>query len=154
MSVPDREILDFVATLPGLDTLQTPIAHFFYYDPARDTPHDKRQPFTTLVTADDYDPVSDLSRPGVYRLNIGVTRETYQALLGPLPPWGKDGGPIETGHDFTRLDTILPHPIYAPLGWICILNPSHAQWPRVQDHIREAHALAARQYATRRAARS
>lgn len=150
MSIPLTAVLDFLASLPGLDTMRDAHGHFFFYDPGRDTPHDKRQPFATVATTDDYDAVSDLARPGVYRLNVGVPPATYRALFGPEPPWGKDGGPVETGHDFSRLDEFLPHPIYAPMGWICILDPSEENWPRAQAYAREAHALAAERHARRR----
>ena len=148
MSLPESVVVDFLASFPGLDTMRDAHARFFFYDPDRDTPHDKRQPFATVVDADDYDGerVSDLSRPGVYRVNAGVSRETYRALFGPEPPWGKGGGPVDTGHDFSVLDTFLPHPVYAPMSWICILSPSEANWPRLQEHLREAHALALRRY--------
>lgn len=152
MQIDESTVSAFLETLPGLDILDAPNARFFYYDPRKDIPHDGRQPFATTVSADDYETVSNLSRPGVYRLNIGVTHATYRALFGKEPAWGKDGGVVETGHDFAQLDTFLPHPWYAPMGWICILNPSGASWPRVQAYLLEAHAEAARQYArTRRA---
>lgn len=152
MNLPEQVVLDFLASMPGLDTSSDAHARFFFYDPRRDTPHDRRQPFATVVAADDYETVSNLSRPGVYRLNIGVSRATYRSLFGPEPAWGEGGGPVATGHDFSLLDTFLPHPIYAPLSWICILSPSEASWPRAQEYVREAHALAARRHErTRRA---
>lgn len=142
MTISRQAVLDFLASLPGLDTMRDAHGDFFFYDPQRDTPHDKRQPFATVMDADAYGPAPILPRPDVYRLNVGVARETYRALFGPEPAWGKDGGPVETGHDFSLLDTFLPHPVYAPLGWICILDPSEANWPRAQAYVREAHALA------------
>lgn len=148
--MPRATVLDYLGSFPGTDILRTSGADFFYYDPQRDVPHDKRQPFATVITADDYDHASNLAQRGAYRVNMGVSRETYRSLFGSEPAWGKDGGPVATGHDFTRLDTFLPHPIYAPMGWICIVCPSESRWPTVQDHLREAHALAARQYARRR----
>ncbi|MCC7020712.1 MAG: hypothetical protein IT332_13200 [Ardenticatenales bacterium] len=32
----------------------------------------------------------------------------------------------QTGHDFTALDQLMPHPVYAPQGWPCVLCPSAA----------------------------
>ncbi|MBL8047005.1 MAG: hypothetical protein JNL09_10710, partial [Anaerolineales bacterium] len=50
---------------------------FFFYKSERVLP------FATLITADnEYDQISQLNRPGVYRLNIGVSRQTFQALFG------------------------------------------------------------------------
>jgi hypothetical protein len=73
--------------------------------------------FATVVWTDEHDMgnPSDLSRPGVYRLNIGVGKETFQRLVGSV-----------TEPDFTALDRILPHPVYAKQRWIAILNPSDA----------------------------
>ena len=70
--------------------------------------------FATIVTTDEHDDASNLSRPGVFRLNIGtLTKETFTRLVG-----GTDA------RDFTALDRILPHPVYAKQRWVSILNPS------------------------------
>jgi len=29
-----------------------------------------------------------------------------------------------TGHDFTVMDVVMPHPAYAWMGWVQILSPS------------------------------
>lgn len=140
------DILDRVRrTDEGLDILTTADAHYVYHDPERSTPHDKRQPFATIVLKDEVsDTASDLTRRGLFRLNIGVGRETYRAMFGPEPGWGPGGGVVATGHDFTQLDTWLPHPIYAPMSWICIVSPSDASWPRAKELLDEAYAKAKR----------
>ena len=69
--------------------------------------------FATIVTTDEHDQVSNLSRPGVFRLNIGVDRPTFQRVAESAP-----------APDFTALDRLLPHPAYAQQLWISILNPS------------------------------
>lgn len=44
---------------------------------------DNKFPFATLVTKDsEFDNASNLDRPGVFRLNIGVGKETFHALFG------------------------------------------------------------------------
>lgn len=78
---------------------------FFFYSPGP-TP-DHRMPFATLMTNDDNDPTSNLSRPGIFRLNIGVSRDTYRSLFGPLPA----AYVAPSGYDFTALDTLLPRPV-------------------------------------------
>lgn len=119
-------------------------AHFFFFDPEYGQEVDQRLPFATVVTDDAHDPASNLSRPGTYRLNIGVTRETYGRLFGPPPPASREMPVVETGHDYTRLDQLMPHPVYAPLAWVCVLNPSEATFRAVQPLLDEAHAVAAR----------
>jgi len=50
---------------------------FFFYG------EDHRLPFATMASSDnEYDRVSNLDRPGVFRLNIGVKKETFHALFG------------------------------------------------------------------------
>ena len=139
------------ATLPGLDVLSTPDVHFVYYDPERSIPADRRQPFATILLTDagqhTSDTASALAPRGAFRVNVGVGRETYRALFGPEPSWGPGGGVVQTGHDFTQIDTFLPHPIYAPMSWICIVSPSEVSMPQVHAYLREAHALAAARHA-------
>ena len=91
---------------------------FFIYDPGRQLPPARQFPFATIVTKDygDFDCASQLNRPGVFRLNIGVSKETYRSLFGPQPSSPPAGSAVGTGHDFTALDQLLPHPVYAPMS--------------------------------------
>jgi hypothetical protein len=107
---------------------------FFFYDPER------KFPFVTLVTSDAHDKASDLGRSGVFRLNIGVKPESYQERFGPQPAFPKDGGIVQTGHDFTALDQIMPHPVYAAMSWVCVLNPA-STLTSVKALLAEAYAL-------------
>lgn len=124
-------------------------AYFFFFDPGPGQEVDQRLPFATIVTDDAHDPASNLSRPGTYRLNIGVTRETYERLFGPPPPASREMPVVETGHDYTRLDHLMPHPVYSPLSWVCVLNPSEATFWAVQPLLDEAQAVAARRAGVR-----
>ena len=126
------------AIVQGFEGVETATANgdtFFFY-------RDERMfPFTTLVMSDFNDSHSDLNRPGVFRLNIGVSKQTYQSLFGAQTFQGEDAAP---GHDFTALDTIMPHPVYGRQYWVCILNPSQATFEaRVRPLLVEAHGLAA-----------
>jgi hypothetical protein len=114
---------------------------FFFYDP------DRKMPFATLVTKDDYDRASNLNRPGVFRLNIGVSPATYRSLFGKHPPQPEAGAAVNTGHDFTALDQLLPHPMYAPMSWVCLLNPSDATFQTVRPLLAEAYDLAVKRNA-------
>jgi hypothetical protein len=144
-------IIDYVAaTFAGVDvqrpdgTTGPAIAAgdtFFIYDPHRNLPPKHQQPFASIVTKDygDFDKLSNLDRPGVYRLNVGVGKETYRRLLG-APPLA---GATVTGVDFAALDRLLPHPTYAAQGWVCVLNPSAATFETLKPLLAEAYALAA-----------
>jgi hypothetical protein len=125
---------------------------FFSYDPGRDLPPDRRFPFATIVTKDygDFDSASNLNRPSVFRLNIGVSRQTYRSLFGaPAASSDADEGG-ESGYDFTALDQLLPHPVYGRMYWVCILNPGAATFEAVvQPLLAEAYELAVSKSAKR-----
>jgi hypothetical protein len=104
---------------------------------------DRKLPFVTLIATDnEYDKVSELDRQGAFRINIGVAKDTYRALLGATPPPPGASGVIETGADYTARDTFMPHPHYGNMHWICVLSPSPATWQKTRELIADAHALA------------
>jgi Family of unknown function (DUF6194) len=107
---PDPEaIVRFITeTWPETDVVEAMNAWFFSLDPEKHWPN-----FATLVTTDEHDEASNLSRPGVFRLNMGVDRETFEGVAAASPEL-----------DLTALDRVLPHPVYAAQHWICIVNPS------------------------------
>ena len=110
---------------------------FFIYDPDRSLEGARRFPFATIVTKDygDFDNASNLDRPGVFRLNIGVSKETYASVF--------DAG---TEHDFTALDRLMPHPVYGHYHWICVLNPSEATFETLKPLLLEAYQRAVERY--------
>lgn len=121
-------------TFPEVETTTAYGYTFFFY---RD---ERKLPFATFTASDnEYDRVSKLDRPGVYRLNIGVSRQTFETLLGTTKP-------DLDQYDFTALDTIMPHPEYAPQNWVCVLSPGEATWPSVMNLLAEAYNLAVRRY--------
>jgi hypothetical protein len=147
-SVDPAEIVRYIAdTFDGVNVAEANGDTFFVYDPDRQLPPERQMPFATLVSSDAYDQVSNLNRPGVYRLNIGVSRETYRSLFGPPPPNPGAAGIVDTGHDFSTLDQVMPHPVYAMMSWVCVLNPTRETFQAVQGYLAEAHAQAARHYA-------
>jgi hypothetical protein len=77
---------------PGLLLLDTYGEKSFFYNP---------------------DKFSFLNRDGVYRLNLGISKQSYEKLFGEKPKRPLKGGFVDTGHDFTQLDILTPHPIYA-----------------------------------------
>jgi len=107
---------------------------FAIYDPDGDYEQRPRQGWATIVTSDAYDTASDLGRPGVFRLNIGLPKARFAALF--------DAGAT---HDTTALDVVMPHPVYAGYHWVCVLNPDET-WPEVHRLLDEAHAFAVRKH--------
>jgi Family of unknown function (DUF6194) len=86
--------------------------------------------FATIVTTDEHDDASNLSRDEVFRLNIGtLTKATFTRLVGGVE-----------SPDYTDLDRVLPHPVYARQRWISILNPSARSFDElVKPLIAETH---------------
>ncbi len=115
-------------TFDGVDIVVASDDSYFVYDPGRRLDPARRMPFATIVTGDRHDDVSDLDRPAVFRLNVGVGRETFRSLFGPQtsPTDAGGAGVVERGPDFAALDRIMPHPVYGRMFWVCVLNPSAA----------------------------
>jgi hypothetical protein len=112
-------------------------------------------PFATLVTNDEYETVSDLNRPGIFRLNIGVGKETFRAHFGTetaFPDMNAGVSAITGDYDFAALDRLLPHPVYGRMCWVCVLNPTAATFDTtIQPLLAEAYALALNKDAKRAA---
>jgi hypothetical protein len=105
---PEAIIKCILETYPETDVVEAMSAWFFSLDPEKHWPN-----FATLVTTDEHDDASDLNRLGVFRLNIGVDRPTFERIAKANPE-----------PDYTAFDRLLPHPVYAKQLWISILNPS------------------------------
>ena len=84
------------------------------------------------MTTDEHDEgaPSDLTaRAGVFRLNIGVSKATFERLVGSM-----------TDPDYAAFGVVLPHPTYAKQLWISILNPSDETFREVvMPLLDEAH---------------
>jgi hypothetical protein len=113
---------------------------FFFTASQRDIDPARRQPFATIVTKDygGFDNLSQLDRPGIFRLNIGVSRETFQSLFGYLP--GKQSAE-SAEYDYAVLDKVMPHPVYAPQSFVCVLNPSPETFETVKPLLAEAYSI-------------
>ncbi|MCI1985151.1 MAG: DUF6194 family protein [Lactobacillus sp.] len=119
----------FVAKLPNVEREDNFGYAFFFVG------SDHRLPFVSFAAADNaYDAVSQLDRAGIFRINIGVSKASFQALVGE-----------SSNRDYTAVNTFLPHPQYAARNFICILNPEGPNVQKTKTLIEEAHALASRQ---------
>jgi hypothetical protein len=131
---PDPEALTRAirALYPDTDVVEAMGATFFSLDPEKHWPN-----YATIVTTDEHDDgaPSNLARPGVFRLNLGVGRATFERLVGSM-----------SDPDYAAFERVLPHPVYAKQLWISILNPSDATFQDVVlPLLAEAHdRLAAR----------
>jgi hypothetical protein len=119
---------------PETDVVEAMGATFFSLDPEKHWPN-----FATIVTTDEHDEgaPSNLARPGVFRINLGVGRATFERLVGSLRE-----------PDNAAFERVLPHPVYAKQLWISILNPSDATFRDVVlPLLAEAHDRLAAQRA-------
>lgn len=98
---------------------------FLFYDSGGVTVPDKRFPFLTLVTGDRYDAASHLDRERHDLLgDLGVDRPTYEQFFGPAPRQSAGYEVIDTGVDYTDVGVVMPYPFYAPMHWVCVVNPA------------------------------
>ena len=114
-------------TFQGVDVVTAMGATFFSLDAEKHWPN-----FATIVTTDEHDegaPSNLTARPEAFRLNIGVSRETFQRVVSDA-----------TDVDLAAADRLLPHPVYAKQLWISILNPTATTFETVvKPLLREAH---------------
>ena len=138
--VTEQYLADYItSTFEGVETAVNLGYTFFFY---RD---DHQHGFATIASqGNQYEAVSRLDRPGVYRLSLGVGRATFDALFGP-------GKVDATAYDYTALDVLLPHPDYAAAHFLCVLSPSQATFERLRPLLAEAYDLAKARYARRSA---
>ncbi len=110
-----------------------------------------------FCTLKDHDGANDraarLDRDGVYRLALGLPPATYGQRFGARPARPAKGGVVDTGHDFTQLNLLMPHPVYAWMGWVQLLSPSRETFEALLPLLDAAHqaalASATRRIATR-----
>lgn len=121
-------------TFPDVDKVTDFGYDMFFYK------SDRKLSFATMISQDyEYDNVSNLNRPDVFRLNIGISKKTFQSLFGKEK--------VDTNkYDFTALDVIMPHPEYADYHFICVLSPSDATFEKVRPLLAEAYEIAVRRF--------
>ena len=115
---------------------------FFFYDPDGVTVPEKRMPFATIVVNyyPGFDESSKLSRPGVFRVNVSVSRETFDRH-----------DPHEMPIDYSVFDQVIPHPVYAAQSWLSVLNPGESTDDTLRVLLSEAHTRARDRYEERQA---
>ena len=87
--------------------------------------------YATIVWTDAFDMgnPSDLARPGVFRLNIGLAKASFERLVGDM-----------ADPDYAQLDRLIQHPLYARQHWVAILNPGRHSFDELAlPLLTEAH---------------
>src|SRR5947208_15413027 len=107
MLMNEASIIQYITdTFDGVETVTSSGNTFFFYGPER------KFPFVTLVTNDEYDSASNLNRPSVFRLNIVISKQTFSSLFGSQKSSANPGSDGDSSYDFTALRKGMPHPIY------------------------------------------
>ncbi|MCL2838630.1 MAG: DUF6194 family protein [Oscillospiraceae bacterium] len=88
------------------------------------------------------DSASNLDRDGVFRVNLGLRKDTFKEMFSFIPKRPAAGGVVEMDFDFTELDRLMPHPVYAWMGWVCVLNPSRETFEKLKPLILESYDFA------------
>jgi hypothetical protein len=123
------EVEAFVASMENVQREENFGYTFFFVG------DDHMVPFVSIADSDnEYDSVSNLDREGVFRINIGISRETFQSLFA---------NSSDENLDFAALDVFLPHPEYSKQHFVCILNPSQENAEVTKKLMVEAHGIAA-----------
>ena len=121
-----------------------------FYNPGRVLPNGVY--FCTVKESNgENDKASDLDREGVFRLSIGIEKESYEKRFGVTPGRPRKGTTINTGHDFAALNELMPHPVYGWMSWVQILNPSVSTFDSLLPLIAEAHARAVTRFSRKAA---
>jgi hypothetical protein len=127
-------VVDYITrTFPDVETTTSFGYTMFFYR------SDRKLPFATLISSDyDHDRISNLDRPGVFRLNLGISKQTFESLFGTAKV-------DVSSYDFTALDVIMPHPHYAQQHFICVLSPK-GTFERISALLAEGYDIAVRRY--------
>ena len=91
-----------------------------------------------------------MNREGVFRVNLGLRKATFQRLFGASPERPAAGVVVAMDYDFAALDTLMPHPVYAWMGWVCVLNPSEQTFETLKPLIRESYIFAQEKFRKRK----
>ena len=89
---------------------------------------------------------SNLNRENIYRVNIGIRKETFKGKFGFIPKRQKKGESTYMDYDFSVQNKIMPHPVYAWMGWICVINPSIETFEDLKPLIIESYEYAKEKY--------
>lgn len=125
-------------TYPGLVPKATWGETSLFYNP--DSALKSGVYFATIKEHDgENDRASFLDREGVFRLSFGLPPTSYEERFGPRPERPAKGAIVATGHDFTALNELTPHPVYAWMGWVQVLCPTERTVRDLEPLLNDAY---------------
>jgi hypothetical protein len=135
---PKNIVEKIVTEFDGVITKETWGETSLFYNPGKLLPNGVY--FCTIKEKNgSNDKASGLDRKGVFRLSIGLSKATYENMFGAKPRRPNKGSIIDTNHDFTALDELMPHPIYGWMSWAQVLNPTESTFKRIFPCMTEAY---------------
>jgi len=150
---PDEIAAYLMDTFDGLAPIDAWGETSFFYNPGHVL---KRGVYFATIKSKngDNDRASDLDRDGVFRLNIGTPPVVYEDLFGPRPSRPTKGKAVRLSGanpiNFGELNKIMPHPVYAWMGWICVLNPRGEIWNLCTPLLQAAYEKSVTSFAKRK----
>jgi Family of unknown function (DUF6194) len=135
---PEELLSDLLGLDPGLRRQAYYGERSIFYNPGGVAPLG-----TIFASIKDHDGPNDqaakLSRQGVYRLAFCLTPERFAERFGQPPRRPPKGSSVDlAGYDLTRLDELMPHPVYAWMRWVQILSPSRPQYQALKPLLAES----------------
>lgn len=145
-----NEILNYcLSNLDGTVLVESWGEKGIFYNPGHTL---KRGVYTLTIKEKDgdNDKSSDLNRKDVYRVNLGIRKDTFKNMFSYTPKRPPAGGVIQMDYDFTALDVIMPHPVYGWMGWISVLSPTKETFEKLKPLIEEAYDFAIEKFSKRK----
>lgn len=144
----DEIVSRLMTTYPGLQRHVTWGEVALFYNPGSELARGIY--FVTFKDKDSSnDSASFLDRGDLFRMNLGLSKPRYRQLFGDPPVRPPAGGIVATGHDFTTIDKLLPHPVYAWMSWVCIISPRLATVDELVPFFDDSYALCKYKHASR-----
>lgn len=148
---PEEILRDLLGLDPGLRQERYWGERSLFYNPGRTAPLG-----VIFASVKDNDGVNDrsanLSRDGVYRFAFCLADDTYSELFGDVPARPPKGGVVALpDYDPTRLNELMPHPVYAWMRWVQILSPTRARFESLRPHLDESFDLVKARWKRRKA---
>ena len=70
----------------------------------------------------------------------------YIEMFGPVPTRPAAGETIVGPWDFTVVDKLMPHPVYAWMAWVIVLSPGRQTFENLKPLIEESYRLAVERF--------
>jgi Family of unknown function (DUF6194) len=129
---PEEVLQDLLGLSPDLRRESYYGERSIFYNPGRAAPLGTI--FASIKDRDGpNDQAANLSRSGVYRFAFCLGRDAFAERFGEVPRRPAKGRAVDLpGYDLTRLNELMPHPVYAWMRWVQILSPTRAELDSLQ----------------------